>query len=239
MSTAHRRTTWLITGTSRGIGYEIVRQLVQSSANVVIAACRNPDKAVDLHALKDTVATGNLHIVTIDVSDFEAVRGFSKQLEPILGDTGLDYLINNAGISTEDTGFTVDPEAFLHVFRTNVAGPALLSQICLPFLKRSSRKVILNVSSFGGSHVQHFGNAYASYAMTKSALNMLTVKQKVEHPDMIMIAMCPGWVKTEMGGEGALIEPEESVQGILKLITSATSKDSGRYLRYNGEEIPW
>ncbi|KAH9887897.1 NAD-P-binding protein [Cubamyces lactineus] len=238
MSMAHHRTTWLITGTSRGIGLEIVRQLVQSSDNIVIAACRNPDKAVDLHALKDTAA-GNLHIVAVDVSDFEAIRALPKQLEPILGESGLAYLINNAGISTEDTGFSVDPEAFLRVFRTNVAGPALLSQVCLPLLKKSSRKVILNVSSFGGSHVQHFGNAYASYAMTKSALNMLTVKQKVEHPDMIIITMCPGWVKTEMGGPGALIDPEESAQGILKLITSATVKDSGRYLRYNGEELLW
>ncbi|KAI0325663.1 NAD-P-binding protein [Cubamyces sp. BRFM 1775] len=238
MSTAQRRTTWLITGTSRGIGYEIVRQLVQSADNVVIAACRHLERATHLHALKDT-ATGNLHIVTLDVSDFEAIRGFPRQLEPILGEIGLDYLINNAGISIEDTAFTIDPEEFLRVLRTNVAGPALLAQVCLPLLKKSSRKVILNVSSFGGSHVQHFGNAYASYAMTKAALNMLTVKQKAEHPDMIMITMCPGWVKTEMGGAGALIEPEESVLGILKLITSVTAKDSGRYLRYNGEEIPW
>ncbi|OSD04959.1 hypothetical protein PYCCODRAFT_1432693 [Trametes coccinea BRFM310] len=75
--------------------------------------------------------------------------------------------------------------------------------------------------------------------MSKAALNMLTLKQKAERPDITFITMCPGWVRTELGGKEADLEPEESIAGILKVISSVTNADSGKYLRYNGEEIPW
>lgn len=109
-----RPTTWLVTGyvipssplphiahappsASRGIGFEIVRQLLESPSNLVVAACRTPDKATALSALQES-AKGTLHIVQLDTSDFDSVRALPAQLEPILGSIGLDYLINNAGI---------------------------------------------------------------------------------------------------------------------------------------------
>ncbi|OSD04960.1 NAD-P-binding protein [Trametes coccinea BRFM310] len=241
MSPTTRPTTWLVTGASRGIGLELVRQLLASFDNLVVAACRNPDKATALKGLKGS-SKGTLHIIQLDVSDFDSIRAAPKQLEPILGETGLDYLINNAGIASHDTAFTMDPEEFLQVVRTNAAGPALVSQVCLPFLEKGHRKVILHISSTGGSlqsAVGVVGARYASYAMSKSALNMLTLKQKAERPDLTIITLCPGWVKTDMGGKEAQLEPEESISGILKIVTSVTNADSGKYLRYNGEEIPW
>ncbi|KAI0325665.1 NAD-P-binding protein [Cubamyces sp. BRFM 1775] len=240
MPSASRPTTWLVTGSSRGIGFELVRQLVESPNNLVVAACRTPEKAAALHDLKAT-AKGTLHLVRMDVSDFDSIRASAKELEPILGEIGLDYLINNAAIAILDTAFTLDPEELLRGMRTNVAGPALVAQICLPFLNKSVRKVILNISSTGGSiaTAESVGARLASYSMSKAALNMLTVKQKAERPDIITITLCPGWVKTDMGGKEAKLEPEESVSGILKVITSATQEDSGKYLRYNGEVIPW
>ncbi|KAH9893491.1 NAD-P-binding protein [Cubamyces lactineus] len=240
MASASRPTTWLVTGSSRGIGLELVKQLVDSSNNLVIAACRSPEKAAALHDLKST-AKGTLHFVQLDVSDFDSVRASVKQLKPILGELGLDYLINNAGIATMDTAFTLDPEELLRIVRTNVAGPALVAQVCLPFIEKSARKVILNVSSKGGSlaSIEAVGAKLASYAMSKAALNMLTVKQKAERPDIITITLSPGWVKTDMGGEEGQLEPGESVSGILKVITSATLEDSGKFLRYNGEVNPW
>ncbi|KAI9061964.1 NAD-P-binding protein [Trametes sanguinea] len=240
---ATRPTSWLVTGASRGIGLELVRQLLSSSQNIIVAACRNPEKATTLHRLQDS-SRGRLHIVQLDVSDFDSVRASAKQLEPILGKIGLDYLINNAGILTQDTAFTLDPEQFLQVVRTNVAGPALVSQVCLPFLEGGARKVILNISSTAGSlgSVEGWvGGAagFASYAMSKAALNMLTVKQKAERPDLTVITMCPGGVKTDMTAKEGELEPEESVSGILKVITSVSAGDSGKYIRYNGEVIPW
>ncbi|KAI9061970.1 NAD-P-binding protein [Trametes sanguinea] len=240
MPSSTRPTTWLVTGASRGIGLELVRQLVASSENLVVAACRNPDKATELKGLK-AGAKGALHIIQLDVSDFDSIRASAKQLEPILGEVGLDYLVNNAGVASHDTAFTMDPEQFLQIVRTNAAGPALVSQVCLPFLEKGSRKVILHISSTGGSlqSIDRIGGRMASYCMSKSALNMLTLKQKAERPDLTILTMCPGWVKTDMGGKEAQLEPEESVSGILKIATSVTNADSGKYLRYNGDVIPW
>ncbi|KAI0638077.1 NAD-P-binding protein [Trametes polyzona] len=243
-SDSTRPSSWLITGASRGIGLELVRQLLESPNNVVIAACRNPEKASTLKALKDS-AKGALHIIQLDVSDADNIRAIAKDLETILGDKGLDYLVNNAAIGIYDSAFNVQPQALIDTFRTNVIGPAVLAQVALPFLEKGREKKILNVSSTGGSiasvdSIEHpVHKLVASYSMSKAALNMLTYKQKVERPDLIAITMCPGWVKTDMGGQEAKLEPEESVAGIIKVITSATPADSGKYLRYNGEEIPW
>ncbi|OJT14386.1 hypothetical protein TRAPUB_9068, partial [Trametes pubescens] len=298
---------------SRGIGLEIVRQLLESPDNLVVAACRTPDKATALSALKDTVK-GTLHIVQLDTSDFDSVRALPAQLEPILGSTGLDYLINNAGIvcplssppifphsphdhataladvkksargtlyivqldasdfdsiralpnqlapileSTgldylisnagiwiDDTAFTLDPDALLTLVRTNVAGPALLAQVVLPLLAAAPTKKVLHVSSTGGSigsvaQIPREFALLASYPISKAALNMLVCKQKVEWPDLTVIALCPGWVQTDMGGKGAVLTPEESVAGIIKVITTATKEDSGKFLRYHGASVLW
>ncbi|EIW60167.1 NAD-P-binding protein [Trametes versicolor FP-101664 SS1] len=235
--------TWLVTGANRGIGLELVKQLVAVPTNVVVAACRNPDKATALAELKSS-AKGTLHLVQLDVSDFDNIRALPKQLEAILGSTGLDYLISNAGIAIFDTAFTLDPEALLNVVRTNAAGPALLSQVVLPFLEKAPTKKILHVSSTAGSiaSVAQLPPAFmsnASYPISKAALNMLVYKQKVERPDLTVITLCPGWVQTDMGGADAALKPEESVAGIIKVITNATKADSGKYLRHTGEEIPW
>ncbi|OSD04962.1 NAD-P-binding protein [Trametes coccinea BRFM310] len=240
MPSAARPTTWLVTGTSRGIGLEIVRQLVANPSYIVVAALRNPDKAPTLHGLKDT-AKGKLHIIQLDVSDFDSIRQSVKQVEPILGNIGLDYLVNNAGVVAHDTAFTLDPEELLSVVRTNTAGPALLSQVLLPFIEKGEKKTILHISSVAGSmqSVPELGVIYGSYSMSKAAYNMLAQKQKIERPDLTIISMCPGHVKTDMNPVHYEIEPEESVQGIIKVITSVKPSDSGKYLRYNGEIIPW
>ncbi|KAL1948609.1 hypothetical protein VTO73DRAFT_10415 [Trametes versicolor] len=239
MSTA--LTTWLVTGASRGIGLEIVKQLLASPTNLVIAGVRTPEKATTLTDLK-SAAKGMLHVIKLDVSVFASVRASAKEVEVILGDSGLDYLINNAGVGPRDMGpFTIDPDALLEAFRTNSVGPALVSQVVLPFLEKGSTKKILHISSTSGSigSADEMGAVMAGYSMTKSALNMLVYKQKLERPDLTVIALCPGSVKTDMTGEYGMIEPCDSVVGILKVITSATAADSGKFLRYNGETIPW
>ncbi|KAI0628100.1 NAD-P-binding protein [Trametes polyzona] len=243
MASTARPTTWLVTGASRGIGLELVRQILQDQNNLVIAACRNPETASGLRKLKDT-AKGSLHIVQLDVSDVDNIRALPRKVEPILGETGLDYLISNAGINALDTAFTLDPEVLLNVFRVNVVGPAVLSQVLLPYLEKGRTKKILHISSAAGSigyakDIMKDVQRLATYPISKAALNMLAYKQKVERPDFTVITLCPGWVKTDMGGPQGLLEPEESIAGILKVITSATLADSGKYLRYNGQELPW
>ncbi|KAL1948580.1 hypothetical protein VTO73DRAFT_10386 [Trametes versicolor] len=243
MSATARTTTWLVTGANRGIGLELVRQLLSSPSNLVVAACRTPDKASALTDLKKG-AKGSLHVVQLDVSDFDNIRALPAQLAPILGSTGLDYLISNAGIWVDDTAFTLDPDTLLTLVRTNAAGPALLTQVVLPFLFAAPTKKVLHISSTGGSIgsvaqiPQEFARL-ASYPISKAALNMLVAKQKVERPDITFIALCPGWVQTDMGGEGAVLTPEQSVAGILKVITTAIKEDSGKFLRVDGASVPW
>ncbi|KAI0816816.1 NAD-P-binding protein [Trametes gibbosa] len=240
MSSTSSTTTWFVTGASRGIGLEIVRQLLATPTNSIIAACRTPEKATALQGLRDT-AQGTLHIIELDVSDFDSIRASVKAVEAILGDTGLDYLVNNAGITTNDIPSTFDPETLLSIVRTNVAGPALISQLYVPLVQKSRTRKILQISSVCGSkeRASFFGPNYTSYSMSKAALNMLVRKQRVEYTNITTIAICPGWVKTDMGGPTADLEPSESVSGMLNVITSATIEDSGKYLRWNGEVLPW
>ncbi|KAH9848800.1 C-factor [Lenzites betulinus] len=231
--------TWLITGTSRGIGLELVKQLLANSSNTVIATCRTPDKAAALHALKDS-ARGTLHVVALDVADEASIESSRKAVEAILGSKGLDYLYNNAAINeADDTAFSLNAAVAVRTFQANVVGPALIAQAFLPLLEKGDRKVIVNMSSGLASIDLNCGPKCATYSISKTALNMLTYKQKVERPDITSIVLDPGWVKTDMGGEGAMLEPEFSVSNILKVVTTLTKKDSGKFFRYNGEEIPW
>ncbi|KAI8974772.1 C-factor [Trametes punicea] len=234
--------TWLITGTSRGIGFELTKQLLADPANIVIATCRNPAQASGLRAL-EPLAKDRLHIVALDVASETSIHESFKIVERLLDDKGLDYLYNNAGHSQNegsDTAFTFNSAVALRTFRTNIIGPALVAQAYLPLLEKGKRKVVVNMSSSLGSiSLGTVGPAYASYSISKTSLNMLTYKQKAERPDMTFISMDPGWVKTAMGGEGATLEPEASVYHILKIVTKLTTKDSGKFFRYSGEELPW
>ncbi|KAH9846060.1 NAD-P-binding protein [Lenzites betulinus] len=244
MSTTASQTTWLVTGSNRGIGFEIVRQLLESPANLVVATSRKPEDSPALADLAKT-AKGTLHVVQLDVGDFDSARALPAKLEPILGEGGLDYLINNAGILVRDTAFTTPPEDLLNILRVNTVGPSLVSQVCLPFLEKGATKKILHISSIGGSlSVPRDGanpmHLITAYAISKAGLNMLAVKQKLEKPDFTIIALCPGFVNTRMaGGPNGGMAPKDSVEGILKVITGATTADSGKYLRFNGDQIPW
>ncbi|OJT08363.1 hypothetical protein TRAPUB_740 [Trametes pubescens] len=241
MSSSVRQTAWLIPGTSRGIGLEITRQLLECPNNLVIAGCRNPEKAAALNGLKSG-AKGTLHVIQLDVADFDSIRAVPKAIAPILGEIGLAYLINNAGIGKEDTPLTLDPEVFLETLRTNTVGPVLLTQACMPFLNKGKEKKVINVTSTLGSIASadmfnHLGaGGVATYSISKAALNMLL---KLERRDIVAIALCPGWVKTDMGMQAADLEPAESVVNILKVVTFAMAADSGKYLSHIGTVIPW
>ncbi|CCM06007.1 uncharacterized protein FIBRA_08250 [Fibroporia radiculosa] len=235
--------TWLITGASRGIGLEITRQLSTSSSNVVIATCRNPEGATALQALKGD-AKGEMHIVKLDIVSEASIRESVPLVGKILGDRGLDYLYNNAAITEgNDSAFDFSYSGLLQTLQANVAGPALLAQVYLPYLEQGKRKVIVNVTSGLASIGTDFGAKNATYSLSKTALNMLAYKQAKARPDFIAYVVDPGWVKTgesfDMGGAGAIMEPHETVSRQLKIATTVTLNDSGKFFRHDGEEIPW
>ncbi|RDX40861.1 C-factor [Lentinus brumalis] len=234
------KTTWLITGASRGIGLELTRQLLTNPSNIVVATCRNPPSAKDLSALKDS-ARGTLHIAQIDVSDEDSIRNSVKAVEDLLGaDASIDYLYNNAAINEgNDTAFTFQSAVLMRTIQANVVGPAVMAQAYLPLLEKSKKKTIVNVTSGLASIGLDLGSKNATYTISKTALNMLAYKQKTERPDFTVIVIDPGWVKTEMGGEGAILEPEESVSNIVRTVTGLKHEDSGKFFRYDGQTLPW
>ncbi|KAI0628090.1 NAD-P-binding protein [Trametes polyzona] len=237
------QTTWLVTGSNRGLGLEFVRQLIQSPENLVIATFRTPENARALNGLKGS-AKGSLHVIRLDVNDFDNIRALHKKVEPILQGQGLDHLINNAGVASADTAFTFEPENLIKLFRINTVAPAMISKVLLPFLEKGTAKKILHVSSAAGSitFVKNLPPPYqaaTAYPVSKCALNMLAYKQKFERPDFTIIIASPGWVKTDLGGPNATYTPEESVSGMLKVFTFATPADSGKFVGHDGQEVPW
>ncbi|KAI0063864.1 C-factor [Artomyces pyxidatus] len=231
--------TWLVTGSNRGIGLELVKQLVASSNNIVIATCRKPGSASALTELA-SAAPGRLHIVALDVSDGASIKASVEPVKDVLETHGLDYLVNNAATNNgEDSAFTFTEEILVRTLKANVVGPALIAQAYLPYLEKGKRKVIMNLSTGLASIASGYKDLLASYSISKTALNMLTYKQATARPDIIAFVIDPGWVKTDMGGPNAVLETKDCVAGLLKIITSATTEQSGKYYGYDGQTIPW
>ncbi|KAH9924012.1 C-factor [Fomitopsis serialis] len=233
-------TVWLITGANRGLGLELTTQLLAASlSNEIIATCRTPAAATDLHKLQAS-EMGRVHVVPLDVGSEQSMRDSVKYVSDILGDRGLDYLYNNAAINPAfDSPFDFDYAQLLEVLQTNLGAPALLGELYYPFLLRGSKKTIVNVSTGLASLGLDCGPKCTSYSISKCALNMLTYKQAKTRVDFTCICMDPGWVKTPLGGEGAVLETTESAAGILGVIARLTPADSGKFWRYNGTQHPW
>ncbi|KAI0353818.1 NAD-P-binding protein [Trametes cingulata] len=235
---------WLITGSNRpsGIGFEMTKQLLaKSSSNITIAGCRDPSKATALNALAEA-NQGRVHVVQLDIADRKSVNDSVQKVMSALGDKGIDYLVNNAAIieGGEDTAFSMDLDVLERTFRVNVSGTAHVSQAYLPLLEKGAKKTIVNVSSTAGSIGFDLGPAYASYAISKCALNMLTYKQAKERPDFTVISLCPGHLKTDMGGPArATTEVSVGVAGLLQVVHALKPEDSGRFLSYDGVLRPW
>ncbi|RDX40872.1 C-factor [Lentinus brumalis] len=224
MAITHQH-TWLITGCSRGMGLELAKQLLESPSNFIIGTARDPAKATALQALKQT-ARGTLEVIQLDVDDTNGIERSVEEVTAILGERGLDHLINNAAINQKiDTAFTMHIDGWAQVFKTNLAAPALISQLYLSLVEKSEKKTIVNT--------------WASYAITKTALNMFTYKQKAERPDLMVICLCPGWVKTDLCGDDAPLTFTESVTAVAKVITSLKPEDSGRLVNLRHEIVPW
>ncbi|KAI0353820.1 NAD-P-binding protein [Trametes cingulata] len=236
---SNEQRVWLITGSNRGIGLELTKQLLKSPSNVVIAGCRNPSKATALNTLAES-NKGRVHIVQLDLADRQSVKDSVPKVAAALGDKGIDYLINNAAINEgDDTALSLDPDVLERTFHVNVAGTAAVSQAFLPLLEKGAKKTIVNISSSVGSIGYDFGPSFASYSISKTALNMLTYKQAKERPEFTVISMCPGHLKTDMGGPYASTEVSDGVAGVLKIVHALKPEDSGKFFSHEGVLRPW
>lgn len=226
------RFSYLITGTSRGLGLELVKQALASGAKV-FACCRNPQGAGQLQALQ----ADNLQILDADVSNNSQL---SKAIARI---DSLDVIINNAAILERDEAVaTLQKDAVLKSFEVNAVAPMEVIRIALPLLKKSQNPKIINISSGSGiiSRVRAYNELY-SYKTSKSALNMFTrvLSFELQEDKIPVIAVDPGWMRTDMGGADATGDPVASAEGILKISENLTMADTGKFLKYDGTECEW
>ncbi len=234
----------LVTGANRGIGLEFVRQLL-ARGDRVVATCREPGKAAVLNTLAGE-HPGRLHVLPLDVSEPKAHAQLARELPLVLGEVGdhgegtLDLLVNNAGVLHSGERFGALGAAHLeHSFRVNAMGPLLLSQALAPLLADGAR--IANLSSQLGSigNLGRFGTA--SYNISKAAQNMVTalLAKALAERGIVVLALHPGWVQTQMGGKDAEITPGDAVAGLLETIDAATASMSGGFFDWQGERMPW
>jgi NAD(P)-dependent dehydrogenase (short-subunit alcohol dehydrogenase family) len=129
----------------------------------------------------------------------------------------------------------------LEVFRVNAVGPMIVSQVFLDLLREGRNPKIVNMTSQMGSLETKQEGGYYSYSSSKAALNMITrlLSFDVQPDGVIVAALHPGWVRTDMGGEHATLTPQESVRGLLEVINRLTADDSGKFYTWEGREHPW
>ena len=223
----------LITGANRGLGLEFTRQYAADGWRV-FAACRDPAGARDLAAVE-----GDVSAETLDVDDGPQVAALANKLsgQPI------DVLINNAGIygPKDVTRDTVDYDAWGQVFRTNTMSPLAVSAAFAVHVAQGGQKKIITLSSIMGSIAENDSSGDFIYRSSKAAVNavMKSLAGDLKSEGITVVVLHPGWVRTDMGGPDASIEAPESVTGMRAVIAGLKESDSGRFLNYDGTEIPW
>ncbi len=226
----------LVTGARRGLGRETVAQLARRGFRVILSSRTEDGRAVAL-ALANQRLPVTYH--QLDVTDGQSITDLRQYIEEEYG--RLDVLVNNAGIhyDTFQTTVTADFSIVDEAWQVNVLGPWRLSKALYPLLRKSDHPRIVNVSSSSGSFVDSWPGTPA-YAITKTALNMLTLKMSSDIKDdgILVNAVCPGWVRTEMGGPDA---PRSVAEGAASILWAALLEDdgpSGGFFR-DGERISW
>ena len=217
----------LVSGANRGIGREIANQLARDHGFLVLAGARDPS----------TVEAGEKVVaLELDVTDDASVGAALAGIEENPG--SLDVLVNNAGVYGDPVGVAdYDLAAARETFEVNVFGPWRLIQAALPLLRRSSGARIVNVSS-GGGQLQDMGAGRAAYRLSKTALNALTRTLAAEEPRIKVNSICPGWVRTDMGGPSASRSVAEGADTAVWLATAGDDGLSGGFFR-DREPIPW
>ena len=228
----------LVTGANRGLGLELVRQLLGRHCHVV-ATCRQPGKATALNTLSGE-HPGRLHVLPLDVADPRSRAELVRELPLVTDEESLHLLINNAGVLRGGERFgQVVPADLDASFHTNAAGPFLLTQALAPRLAEGG--VVANISSEVGSIGLRQEFRTPSYAIGKAAQNMATslLAQALSTRHVTVVALHPGWVRTDMGGQNAALSVEESAAGLLHVIDRLTPDDSGSFLDWQGQSLPW
>jgi len=228
--------TAFITGANKGIGREVAQQLAEKGFYVFVGA-RNAKagrKAADEMAKKG----GKTAFLEIDVSQGASVKEAVHEFSKI--SNHLDILVNNAGIIVDgdDSILKISDDLLRKTLETNTLGALRVTRAFAPFLEKSKTPRVINVSSGGGQLTGGADGWAPAYCISKTALNGVTSQLATALPKVAVNSVCPGWVRTEMGGENASRSVEEGADTIVWLATSAPQNLTGKFLR-DRKEIPW
>jgi NAD(P)-dependent dehydrogenase (short-subunit alcohol dehydrogenase family) len=226
--------TALVTGASRGIGLEVARGLGRAGAHVIMVGRDAARIAQAADALRRDGLSVEAH--ALDVADETAVSRLFEGL-----DRPLHVLVNNAGLMDDAVPTWDEPvAAWDEVLATNVRGPFLLCRAAVPLMRRQRWGRIVNVSSGMGAFSDGLDGGHPAYRVSKAALNALSknLAAELRHEPILVNAMCPGWVQTDMGGPAAPRTVEQGADTALFLATLPEGGPSGRFWR-DRSEIPW
>lgn len=227
---------YVVTGANRGLGLEFTRQL-SDRGDSVVATARRPGEADELNALADA-ADRSVDVHPLDITDPESVAAFGDELEG----HRLDVLINNAGRLTRGGGpDDFDFDEIRGDFEVNAVGTLRVVEALVDEVRGDGGGKIVNVTSKMGSIADNGSGGSYAYRMSKCALNMATrsLALDLDSDGVVAFVIHPGWVRTRMGGDNALISPEKSVRHMIERIDEAGPEQAGEFLEWDGGTVPW
>jgi NAD(P)-dependent dehydrogenase (short-subunit alcohol dehydrogenase family) len=228
--------TILITGANRGIGLELAASFAADQWQV-LACCRNPADAGELQALSERSPEIEVH--ALDVTDYEQMATLAGRL----ADRPIDILLGNAGIyGPRGANFGgVDAAAWREVLEVNTIAPLMLVQAFVEQVAASQQRLVAVISSKMGSIGDNGSGGSYIYRSSKTAVNQVVKCLSIDLAErgISAISLHPGWVQTDMGGSNAEISTDTSVSGLKSILQSSGRAQSGQFIEYNGNRIPW
>jgi NAD(P)-dependent dehydrogenase (short-subunit alcohol dehydrogenase family) len=227
----------LITGANRGLGLEFAQQYLADGWQVY-AACRDPASASELCRLAKN-SNGKLRLLAMDVTDPASIHATATELDG----QAIDLLLNNAGVIGPPGQIigNIDYDAWAEVLAINTIGPMRVSEAFVEHVARSDRKLIVTLTSGMGSIADNTSGGSIVYRSSKAAVNMVMRSLAIDLAPrgITCVVVNPGWVRTDMGGPNATLEPSESISALRRLIASLGPEHSGKFFNHTGREYPW
>jgi len=246
----------VITGGNRGIGLELVKQmLAKFKPDNLFATYRDPESSKELLELASQC--GNLHAVVLDVRATEKYDEFVANVEAVTKGAGINLLVNNSAVMHRENNAQLSQllkDDLMYHFEVNTIAPMMLSKAFLPLLEKASsqagsagvapgisRAVILNISTNVGSVGDNTSGGMYGYRTSKTALNQASKNMSIEllPKGILVIPLHPGWVQTSMGGANALIDTQQSASGIVNVLEKLDENTTGHFMRFDGKEASW
>ncbi|KAH8281335.1 hypothetical protein KR018_010067 [Drosophila ironensis] len=243
----------LITGCNRGLGLGLVKALVglPQPPQHLFTTCRNRAQANELEELAKKHS--NIHILEIDLRNFEAYDRLVADIECVTRDKGLNVLFNNAGIAPKSVRISATrSQDLMDTLQTNTVVPIMLAKACLPLLKKAAkandglpmgtgRAAIVNMTSLLGSIQSNTDGGLYAYRTSKSALNAATKSLSIDlfSQCIMCVSLHPGWVRTDMGGSNAPLDVPTSTKRIVQTLCELGEQHNGTFINYDGTPLPW